>query len=60
MTTMTSTPPPLTVTALPAQEAYDYEYHRARLADPSVLDQSVAIRIFRANRTRLERVLTQA
>ena len=47
-TAMTRTPPLLTVTALPAQEAYDYEYHRARLADPSVLDQSVAIRIFRA------------
>ncbi|TQK42312.1 hypothetical protein FBY35_3691 [Streptomyces sp. SLBN-118] len=39
--------PPLTIAVLPAREAYDYETFRHRLADVSVLDQSVAIRVFR-------------
>jgi hypothetical protein len=47
MTTAARTPLPLTVTVLPATEAYDYNYYRPRLADPSVLGQSVAIRVFR-------------
>jgi hypothetical protein len=42
-----STYPPLTIAVLPAREACDYEYFRHRLADVSVLEQSVAIRIFR-------------
>ncbi|MFD9356422.1 DUF6302 family protein [Streptomyces sp. NPDC060031] len=33
---------------LPASQAYDFEYIRTRLADPSVLEHSVAIRVFRA------------
>ncbi|MGW8329401.1 DUF6302 family protein [Streptomyces sp. NPDC055897] len=39
--------PPLTITCLPAEEAYDYDFFRARLADTSVLKESIAIRMFR-------------
>ncbi|MGW1496960.1 DUF6302 family protein, partial [Streptomyces sp. NPDC002402] len=46
-TAASSTYPPLTITVLPAREAYDYESFRLRLADDSVLEQSIAIRIFR-------------
>ncbi|MGW6971509.1 DUF6302 family protein [Streptomyces sp. NPDC054952] len=38
----------MTVTLAPAQEAYDFDHFRALLADPSVLAESVAIRVFRA------------
>lgn len=38
----------LLVTALPARAAYDFEHFRDQLADPSVLDYSVAIRVCRA------------
>ncbi|MGW3627808.1 DUF6302 family protein [Streptomyces sp. NPDC000880] len=47
MTAASSAYPPLTITVLPAREAYDYEHFRHRLADASVLEQSVAIRVFR-------------
>jgi uncharacterized protein DUF6302 len=48
MTGTARTPhPPLTISALPAVEAVDYDYFRVRLADASVLEQGVAIRIFR-------------
>lgn len=40
--------PPLNIEVRPASDAYDFEYFRARLADPSVLEHSVAIRVFRA------------
>ncbi|GGO99214.1 hypothetical protein GCM10012280_65150 [Wenjunlia tyrosinilytica] len=40
--------PPLCVTTLPPQEAYDYEWYRDRLTDRSLLEYSIAIRIFRA------------
>ncbi|MFD8952794.1 DUF6302 family protein [Streptomyces xanthophaeus] len=40
--------PPLNIEVLPAAHAYDFEHVRARLADPSVLERSVAIRVFRA------------
>ncbi|MGW7004170.1 DUF6302 family protein [Streptomyces sp. NPDC054933] len=43
------TPPtPLTVRLLPPAEACDYEYFRDRLADPSVLENSVAVCLNRA------------
>ncbi|MET8679971.1 DUF6302 family protein [Streptomyces sp. NPDC004647] len=32
---------------MPAHEAYDYDYYWTRLADPSVLERSVAIRVYR-------------
>ncbi|MBT2491602.1 hypothetical protein J7E96_24355 [Streptomyces sp. ISL-96] len=41
-------PGPLTVSLLPPHEAYDYEYYKARLADPALLEDSVAICVFRA------------
>ncbi|MFI9755797.1 DUF6302 family protein [Streptomyces collinus] len=41
-------PAPLTVELRPATEAYDYEYYRNLLADPSVLADSVAVRVHRA------------
>ena len=47
MTTATGTPTLLTATALPAAEGYDYDYYRARLAHPCVLEQSVAVRALR-------------
>lgn len=47
MTTAARTPTLLTATALPAAEAYDYDYYRARLAHPCVLEQSVAVRALR-------------
>ncbi|MEU1629343.1 DUF6302 family protein [Streptomyces sp. NPDC020096] len=43
------TPPtPLTVRLLPPREASDYEYFRNRLADLSVLENSVAVSLNRA------------
>jgi hypothetical protein len=33
---------------LPPEVAYDYEYFSSRLADPRLLDNSVAVRVFRA------------
>ncbi|MFD7014018.1 DUF6302 family protein [Streptomyces sp. NPDC059928] len=47
MATAKPTYPPLTITCLPAEDAYDYDHFRNRLADTSVLEHSVAIRIFR-------------
>lgn len=38
----------MTVTLAPAYEAYDFDHYRGLLVDPSVLDHSVAIRVFRA------------
>ncbi|MFH8934129.1 DUF6302 family protein [Streptomyces griseosporeus] len=38
---------PLKVSLLPPTDAMDYEYMRARLEDPSVLAQSVAVQVFR-------------
>lgn len=37
-----------TVTLRPAAEAYDYEYFRSRLAEPALLADAVAVRVFRA------------
>lgn len=39
---------PLVVTAVSPWEAYDFDYYRSRLADPAVLVDAVAIRVFRA------------
>lgn len=41
-------PPGLTISVHPPEAAYDFDYHRGRLADPSVLRFSVAIGLFRA------------
>lgn len=38
----------ITVSLRPAEEAYDFEYFRDRLAEPAVLDCAVAVRVFRA------------
>ncbi|WP_330335602.1 DUF6302 family protein (plasmid) [Streptomyces sp. NBC_00536] len=38
---------PLSVTLLPPVEAVDYEWHRLRLAEPELVDQGVAICLFR-------------
>ncbi|MFE7114331.1 DUF6302 family protein [Streptomyces sp. NPDC057654] len=38
----------LTVSLLPAEEAYDYEHYQDRLADPALLTGAVAVRVFRA------------
>ncbi|MFF1693551.1 DUF6302 family protein [Streptomyces sp. NPDC058257] len=46
-TTTTLTGPP-TISLRPAAEAYDYEYFRSRLAEPSLLADAVAVRVFRA------------
>ncbi|MGW0844175.1 DUF6302 family protein [Streptomyces sp. NPDC002787] len=43
-----SMPAPLTVELRPATEAYDYEHYRSRLVDPSILAESVAVRVHRA------------
>ncbi|MFD3938200.1 DUF6302 family protein [Streptomyces sp. NPDC058611] len=40
--------PGLSIAVLPAEEALDFEFYRARLADASVLRWSVAISVFRA------------
>ncbi|MCZ4118114.1 DUF6302 family protein [Streptomyces sp. H39-S7] len=48
LTTTTSPPRGLVVSLRPAEEAYDYEHFRDRLADPSVLAGAVAVRVFRA------------
>lgn len=48
LTTATKLPHHLTVTLRPAVEAYDYEYFRSRLAEPALLADAVAVRIFRA------------
>ncbi|MET9184961.1 DUF6302 family protein [Streptomyces tendae] len=39
---------PPTLALRPAAEAYDFEYFRDRLAVPGILDDAVAVRIFRA------------
>ncbi|MFD3328586.1 DUF6302 family protein [Streptomyces sp. NPDC058701] len=38
----------MTVTLAPAHEAYDFDHYRGLLANPTVLDHSVAIMVFRA------------
>ncbi|WP_240121712.1 DUF6302 family protein [Streptomyces sp. MUM 2J] len=38
----------LTVSLRPAGEAYDFEYFRDRLAEPTILADAVAVRVFRA------------
>ncbi|MFI6056010.1 DUF6302 family protein [Streptomyces violascens] len=48
MLTTTTPAHGLVVALQPAKDAYDFEYFRDRLADPTVLDQAVAVRIFRA------------
>ncbi|MEV0982130.1 DUF6302 family protein [Streptomyces sp. NPDC049915] len=42
-----STAVPLRPTLLPPQCAVDYEFLRTRLADPTVLTQSVAVQVYR-------------
>ncbi|WUW51620.1 DUF6302 family protein [Streptomyces sp. NBC_01456] len=37
-----------TVSLRPAVQAYDYEYFRSRLAEPALLADAVAVRVFRA------------
>ncbi|MER6524254.1 DUF6302 family protein [Streptomyces sp. NPDC001508] len=39
---------PLAIQVLPAREAYDFQFVAARLHDPNLLLDSVAVRIFRA------------
>ncbi|MFF1714633.1 DUF6302 family protein [Streptomyces sp. NPDC058268] len=39
--------PPAPLTVAPPQEAYDYEYFAQRLADPWLLEQSLAVRPLR-------------
>jgi hypothetical protein len=46
VTSGTFAPPPVRV--LPATRAYDYEHVRDRLADPFVMDEAVAVCLFRA------------
>lgn len=46
-TAASPTYPPLAITVLPARKACDYEFFLHRLADASVLERSIAIRIFR-------------
>ncbi|MGX2994898.1 DUF6302 family protein [Streptomyces sp. JNUCC 64] len=48
MLTTATTAPALTVSLRPAEEAYDFEHFRDRLADPSVMAGAVAVRVFRA------------
>jgi hypothetical protein len=38
----------LIIIAMPPGQAYDYEYFRARLADPLALEDAVALRVFKA------------
>ncbi|KUO04798.1 DUF6302 family protein [Streptomyces caeruleatus] len=45
---ITGTRSALNVRLLPAGHAYDYEYFRARLADTTMLNKSVAVCLFRA------------
>lgn len=40
--------PSFAVSLCPATEAYDFEYFRDRLAVPAILNEAVAVRIFRA------------
>ncbi|OIJ86419.1 DUF6302 family protein [Streptomyces colonosanans] len=48
LTTATRSTRPLPISLRPAEEAYDYESFRARLAEPAILADAVAVRIFRA------------
>ncbi|MBB1245498.1 hypothetical protein GL263_18300 [Streptomyces durbertensis] len=48
LTNITPSPHRLAVALRPAPEAYDFEYFRDRLADPAILADAVAIRVFRA------------
>ncbi|WP_447035773.1 DUF6302 family protein [Streptomyces sp. DSM 118878] len=48
MLTATTPARALTVSLCPAEEAYDYESYRSRLAEPAILAEAVAVRVFRA------------
>ncbi|MER5929732.1 DUF6302 family protein [Streptomyces sp. NPDC002054] len=48
LTTVTTLTRPPTISLRPAAEAYDYEYFRSRLAEPALLADAVAVRVFRA------------
>ncbi|MFF7803088.1 DUF6302 family protein [Streptomyces olivaceus] len=48
LTTSAKLPHHPTVTLRPAAEAYDYEFFRSRLAEPSLLVDAVAVCVFRA------------
>lgn len=48
LTTSTKLTRPPTVSLCPAAEAYDYEYFHSRLAEPALLADAVAVRVFRA------------
>ncbi|MFF9016125.1 DUF6302 family protein [Streptomyces sp. NPDC014870] len=48
LTTATTLPRHPAVSLRPAAEAYDYEHFRSRLAEPALLADAVAVRVFRA------------
>lgn len=48
LTTATTSTCPLAVSLRPAAEAYDFEHFRDRLAEPTILTYTVAVRVFRA------------
>ncbi|MFH9295790.1 DUF6302 family protein [Streptomyces sp. NPDC017520] len=48
LTAATTLTHPPTISLRPAVEAYDYEYFRSRLAEPALLADAVAVRVFRA------------
>lgn len=48
LTTATAPKHHPTISLRPAAEAYDFEYFRSRLAEPALLADAVAIRVFRA------------
>ncbi|WP_439900798.1 DUF6302 family protein [Streptomyces somaliensis] len=48
LTAATTLPRHPAVSLRPAAEAYDYEYFRSRLAEPALLADAVAVRVYRA------------